>query len=388
MVTDRDLALDGLRAIAIIMVVVHNTGWVVGSVNGVLLKLWATIVAAGWVGVQLFFVLSGFLITRILLRSRHGHGWMRSFYTRRALRIFPLYYALLLFLYFIAPRFTAFQALGPWGNRSPLWYWFYLSNWMSPFGGAPSGLAHVWSLAVEEQFYFLWPAVIALMDEDALCLVCAAMIVGASIVRIGVHWLFSPDVAAACAYELTASRFDAIACGALVALAVRQDRLRGLLARRAWLVLSAASIALAMVVVAERGLLPRGLLTETIAQPLTALISAILVFICIGQQSVARAGERVRRSARTWLSANWLVTIGKYSYAIYVVHRLLYLVLRPHFLSLLTAGSGAQRVIMHAVFTSALFALSTIFAYVSWRVIEQPFLSLKRFVPMPAAHVR
>jgi peptidoglycan/LPS O-acetylase OafA/YrhL len=83
-------ALDGIRALAIILVMIHNVGSVAGPSSGTALKLWGLLSNAGWIGVQLFFALSGFLITRILLRSAGTPGWMKSFYARRALRIVPL----------------------------------------------------------------------------------------------------------------------------------------------------------------------------------------------------------------------------------------------------------------------------------------------------------
>src|SRR5688572_28211876 len=136
-------ALDGLRGVAILLVVLyHNFGFIKQSYFG-------------WLGVDLFFVLSGFLITDILLRTRSQPGFLRDFYMRRVLRIFPLYYvSLIIFLFILAPLTSAKVEWGYYlGNQ--VYFWTYLQNWLFIFKdpGNAHILNHFWSLAVEEQFY-------------------------------------------------------------------------------------------------------------------------------------------------------------------------------------------------------------------------------------------
>lgn len=145
--------LDGLRGVAVAVVVVHNLRRIIEPQGDTASLLWVQLLDRGWIGVQLFFVLSGFLITRILLRSRAAENYYSGFFARRALRILPLYYAALLLWLVVLP------AIGwefPHDKSTDAYLWVFLSNWVQPFhtGGA---LIHFWSLAVEEQFYLLFP---------------------------------------------------------------------------------------------------------------------------------------------------------------------------------------------------------------------------------------
>ncbi len=136
----------------------------------------------GYTGVALFFVLSGFLITGILMDSRKAVNYFRSFYARRALRIFPVYYWTLLFLFLIVPWVFPTAGIPPAHDR--IFYLLYLNNW-TRFLHEPNNLpyaGHLWSLSVEEQFYWLWPLVIFRTPERALKWIC----VGAMILGIGV----------------------------------------------------------------------------------------------------------------------------------------------------------------------------------------------------------
>src|SRR5436309_1765102 len=138
-------ALDGLRAVAVFTVIVYHFG--IAAVPGDL-------------GVSAFFVLSGFLITWLLLHEHAANGTvsLRRFYTRRVLRIFPAYYA------FLAVSFAIDSVRGqPWGSSLGLSSVFYLVNYYNAFNGHPvTSIAHAWSLGIEEQFYLLWPMLLLL----------------------------------------------------------------------------------------------------------------------------------------------------------------------------------------------------------------------------------
>ncbi|HUO63467.1 MAG TPA: acyltransferase, partial [Terriglobales bacterium] len=127
----RDPRLDGLRGLAIALVMLYHTTHY-GFARSRLDQAVALIPSVGWSGVDLFFVLSGFLITGILLRTRGGGHYFRNFYARRALRIFPLYYAVLVFFFFVVPRLHVFAPVNflwaPGSDRETVWYWLYLSN--------------------------------------------------------------------------------------------------------------------------------------------------------------------------------------------------------------------------------------------------------------------
>src|SRR5688572_4277989 len=180
----------------------------------------------GWVGVDLFFVLSGFLITGILLDTRGSDRYFTTFYARRTLRIFPLYYLVLFLGLVVLPNFPeAHQALtGVGDNPPPQWpYWLYLTN----FSIADRGWAHgwldvAWSLAIEEHFYLVWPLVIWLCPPRVMAALCAVIILAEPAARIFAR---ATNVDPLPIYVLTWFRVDGLAIGALLALAQR----RGLL---------------------------------------------------------------------------------------------------------------------------------------------------------------
>lgn len=139
-------ALDGVRGIAVLIVIIHNSSWIVGESEHFLLELTSAVIATGWIGVQLFFALSGFLITGILLDTKHRPKYFSSFYLRRTLRIFPAYYALIVLTLLVAPLLTWNSS---WSDafRGHRWsYWLYLSNWFVPFtgGSASSRMSGPW----------------------------------------------------------------------------------------------------------------------------------------------------------------------------------------------------------------------------------------------------
>ena len=156
--------LDGLRGLAVVLVLLFHLDRLSGAAwpDRVLARLFG----AGWVGVDLFFVLSGFLITGILVDTAAQRNFFRNFYARRALRIFPLYYALLVVGFAVYPTFApAIHADRDWRLflDGQWWFWSYLANIrLAAVGGAPMNFGHLWSVAIEEQFYLVWPLLLLL----------------------------------------------------------------------------------------------------------------------------------------------------------------------------------------------------------------------------------
>ena len=381
----RIAALDGIRAVAILWVIAHNVGSADEGPTGLALKLWTVVSNSGWVGVQLFFALSGFLITRILLDSKGADGWLRSFYMRRLLRIVPLYYALLAFVFLVPPHVPALAPLLAGGHRSTLWYWAYLSNWIAPFGGLAAPLPHVWSLAVEEQFYLAWPLLVAAWSDRALVRACAAMVVIALVVRLSLHFLLTGEEGSAAAYELTVARWDTIALGALVAIAIRHRRAEKFLRTHLFGIVVTLVVAVLGMTAVQRGLPARGLITELVNQPLTGLLSAAVVLACVIDTSPSSAGAWLQRATVRMLSVRWITTIGKYSYGIYIFHSPVHRVLRPYVSGWLATGTGNGRFAAHVGYSASVLGISMLLALITWNVLEQPFLSLKRYFPMRIA---
>ena len=216
-------ALDGVRGLAVLMVLLfHFVGDVPpsGSVERVIVG----VTKYGAFGVELFFVLSGFLITGILYDTHNGPYYFRNFYMRRFLRIFPLYYGVLALVFFVAPLIPLLR--GPTLDYlldRQAWAWLYAVNiYIAGHGEwSFSYLNHFWSLAIEEHFYFFWPLVVFALARRprALIAVSLAIALGAMLARLtgslmGLSWWTT--------YTLTPFRLDGLALGAFLAVAVRQ----------------------------------------------------------------------------------------------------------------------------------------------------------------------
>src|SRR5579872_870197 len=141
-------ALDGVRGLAIVLVLLHQFN-LMDAGAGFAARLWTLLVEPGWIGVQLFFVLSGFLITGILIDAKERPGFFRRFFGRRVRRIFPLYYAVLVLVFVVLPALgISREWTGQAGSR--IWYWLYLQSWPIPalqHGRGAGLLGHTWSLA-------------------------------------------------------------------------------------------------------------------------------------------------------------------------------------------------------------------------------------------------
>jgi peptidoglycan/LPS O-acetylase OafA/YrhL len=146
-------ALDGLRGFAIILVLLyHNFDFI-------------RIFENAWIGVDLFFVLSGFLITEILTREKTFENFLRNFYIRRVLRIFPIYYLSLIVFLYVLPYLINYQFSIHFFLVNQKWFWVYMQNWFFIFTKQENNnfLNHFWSLALEEQFYLVWPFTILIL---------------------------------------------------------------------------------------------------------------------------------------------------------------------------------------------------------------------------------
>jgi len=175
--------------------------------------------SASWIGVDLFFCLSGFLITGILCKHRRGPGYFRNFYARRVLRIFPLHYLFLLTVFVVLPALHC--DLAPSSRAEQAWFWLYASNRLTAVQGWQDVIVHhFWSLGIEEQFYLLWPLVVFLLPRRALIvtlLIACAM-------GIALRWLAIVEgKPPTFLFTYTFTRLDSICVGSLLALWLRGD---------------------------------------------------------------------------------------------------------------------------------------------------------------------
>lgn len=367
----RSTPLDGIRGVAIFIVLVHNSAWIAGESTRFLLKLATAITATGWLGVQLFFALSGYLITGILLDTKGSPDYFRSFYIRRSLRIFPLYYAFLLAMLVVALTLGSTAVIGP----PPWYYWVYLQNWVSPLAAGYHGLAHLWSLAVEEQFYLAWAPVVWWLSRRGLTRLSVLLILVTPFIRAAIRAAGMPDNAA---YEFTIARWDALAVGALIALLVRDDAATRRLARWWGPITVGAAAALALLVAVQHGFHQDGWGTQVLGQSLVAILSGSLIVAATATGPAAPV--RVQRA----LSHPSLVVLGKYSYAMYMLHMPITRLLEPVLGEVVRGTDTPFRLLRLALYIGLVLGLSLLGAIVSWRVLERPFLDLKdRFAPRP-----
>jgi len=351
-------ALDGIRGIAILLVLAYHFG---RSAQGFGLDspvLWPT--SFGWVGVDLFFVLSGFLITGILYDSRREHLYFRNFYARRALRIFPLYYGALLLVVLLG---AAWPEAGVWGTESPIWLALYMTNLLVATEGPESAgiLGHYWSLAIEEHFYLLWPLLVRWGTRRQLMAAAATLMVAALALRT-VLVLGGADPEAV--YIMTPTRIDALAAGAFCSLAVRGPAGPAGLVWPAWAVLLLCGGSVLLLIATQRTLGNHDPLMQTIGYTLLALTFAGAIVVGI-----------TGRMVKAVLENGVLRWFGRYSYGLYVWHPIVAVIL---FYTPLTASFGVDGKASAALFVLFAFAVSVLVSLVSYHCWEQPFLRLKR----------
>ena len=352
--------LDGLRGVAILAVFFShfNGGHTAGNR---IVHLLASIADAGWVGVDLFFVLSGFLITGILFDTAHSKTRAKNFYARRALRIFPVFYGVLAALLLLTPVLHFHWRPGH------LLYFLYLSNLIPVVAPhlIPPGIGfdfvHVWSLAVEEQFYLLWPLIVwNIKDRKILLYISATIIVAAFLLRC---FLSLRGVDPNIIYQLLFTRADSLVCGGALALLVRGPGGRHLPVLPVALYSGAAVLT---VFILDGNGLHNSALMSTIGYTAIALFCACIVYSALNQ--------------KTWIYriSQWQIFrfFGRYSYGLYIYHGVLLVFLIP-FLPRMqqTTHSVFLGGILYLLF-SLLISLSL--AMLSFHYFEAPILKLKR----------
>ena len=357
---ERIPALDGLRGVAILLVLVMHAGFpgiaIDSAVSAPLLHGYLWVALLGWCGVDVFFVLSGFLITGILVRAKGSPHYFRDFYARRALRIFPLYYAAWALLFVVLPRPAVAAPDEAWTSL------LYLQNWLYGIRGTFSDPARTitWSLAIEEQFYLLWPALVWWTSPRGLRRLCVATIVGAIALRAGLLLGGFEHV-----YFLTPCRLDALAAGALLAVVPLPSLRFGQVAT----LVGAAGLA-GVAAYAGSPLTVRSASMQGLGLVASLLLAVGLLVLVRGDGLVARAMR--------W---RWLSMFGRYSYCIYLTHVLVIEVVGRWWLE--TAGGWAREWPLTWVLalTVVSIAASLAVGFASWHLFEKWFLQLKRYFP-------
>jgi len=337
--------LDALRALAVLAVMVHHFLPVDQYIP-------TDYITLGLLAVRLFFVLSGFLITGILLnyRSDQRGNALRRFYVRRVLRIFPIYY-LTLFIALILQVRPIQQGI--------FWHLSYLSNYVAPFHPEWMGPAsHFWTLAVEEQFYFVWPCILLFVPKKFLGKAIIATIVLAVVFRAFVLFVLSASLDVAGVF--TFATLDSLGCGALLALYHYDEKLRARLPSlmKRFFIAGLCIVSLC-----------------TVLYVYNIGFRVLHTFLCLGISFlfvvlIEKTARGFTGKAKTVMENSAVRYIGKISYGLYVYHNFM-LAIVVYYLLQRTTVPDYRLVAPFA--TLATFAA----AIVSWHLIERPLAQLK-----------
>ena len=361
-------ALDGIRGLAILLVLVHHLLWANNNTGSSIFNVFQEIRGAAYCGVFLFFALSGFLITGILLDTLNIPHFYRTFYARRLLRIFPLYYGALIALILLSrPLHFAWSG----------WQYYYLTytsnlalwRWNVPLQLGSFNIYHFWSLQVEEQFYLIWPFIVfrvrRLETLIRISLISCTVILCLRIVLVmmrGHPHFGDPYIA----YRPTFACADQILFGCALCAGLR-TRWRTMVTRLAPRVLTVIAVLLLIAFIRYQGLDPAtNAFVPTLGYTLMGLSGAAMITMTL------QAGSRAQRL----FQIPFLRFFGKYSYGIYLFHYSLDTYLAGPLRAFLNTHlhSKALSVGLGAV---AIASISVLVALVSYRFYEVPFLRLK-----------
>lgn len=375
-------ALDGVRGLAILLVMAQHFTLVE---HGIFIdRVLGAAGRFGWTGVDLFFLLSGFLITGILLNSRGQAHYFRNFYARRVLRIFPAYYALLIVALTIVPHL--YISANDNFRTIPTSHWpifiTYLSNYAIAFtpDRLNDFLGITWSLAIEEQFYLVWPLVILFCKPKTILKVCVGLIALSLLLRTSLVITFIYFIHGEAdrnkVYVLTPCRFDAISMGSIMAVVVYQ---RGVSAIRAAMpkLLAVCAVAIMGIMICCAlhkstgwGLGPGQTFGYTcVAAMYATLFAGILI---------SKPGQLLNRI----FTSRPLLFMGKYSYAIYLVHMPIMRYTRSYWYGpdkfWTIHGSLVPGQLLFYVIC---FVPSVTLGLLSWNLMEKHILKLKKYFP-------
>ena len=348
-------ALDGLRGVAILFVLLyHNFNF-------------TDRFFFGWLGVDLFFVLSGFLITSILLNTRRDPRFFRNFYARRALRIFPLYFLILVIFLVIFPAVNFYQDNMEYYNEHQLWFWIYIQNWLLSFHTPPrtnNVLTHLWSLAVEEQFYVIWPLAIYFLRKIKWQFIFMLVFLISVITARAILWSSHiPDLNYTAFYTFT--RVDGIAIGSLIALMQEMDP-------------TFIRKNLGAIVATLAGLnflfyflnVPYGIL------PYLALCGYTTFAIIFGLL-INEIVTGNNKFLNVILSNRPLIFLGKISYGLYVFHWPVFAMLSPLISGNLQKNQGLPGMVSLTIAGAITTLIALLLSTLSYYTFEKKFLSLK-----------
>jgi peptidoglycan/LPS O-acetylase OafA/YrhL len=328
---------DHLRAFAVLLVMLFHASH---HVKAFPMSDWFSF---GWVGVDLFFVLSGFLITRILLETRRNPNYFLNFYARRVLRIWPLYFALLALMFLVMPRIAPHWSAEAMKHAHPGWAFILFVQNLTSGHDLTGPLSVTWSLAIEEQFYLVWPFIVWLLPERWIWRFALLMVVLSPAVRI----IFAAASPSASMYFNTLTRLDGLALGSLLASWLPQAEPTQL-----------KRVALAVLPVA---------FAVAIFYPAKWIQFSAIAFV---------AGAVVCLSLFLPLRNRFLTYTGRISYGLYLVHSALFgLATKTELRRFYPSNPLLNDIAYLLVGTALAYSVATL----SWFAFEKPILRAKAF---------
>lgn len=349
-------ALDGLRGVAILLVIfLHNFEF-------------TNYFFFGWLGVDLFFVLSGFLITDILLKTVDQPNFLRNFYMRRVLRIFPLFYLILIICLLILPALKMAGINIQYYTDNQFWFWTYFQNWLFVFK-QPYGdkiLLHTWSLAVEEQFYLVWPITVLLIRKPKILLAIALLVlIGVGLARYAIWTYKIEDLAYSSLYTFT--RIDGICIGCILALLLRVNP-SFLKKYTTFIVLLMAAINFGFYFLNtnQSATLPY---LAMVGYTTFAFLFGLLVYEAVMGES---------KIINLVFNNSILKFFGKISYGLYVYHWPVYLFLSPIFINLFYNKMHLPVNVAKTGGSIIVTIIAILISLISYHFFEKKFILLKK----------
>jgi len=361
--------LDGVRGLAVLLVLmVHIIPYNPVLVDLPFSKFIHAFSHMGWAGVDMFFVLSGFLITSILLQTKAGVGYFKNFYARRALRIFPLYYLTITTVFVVVYIFSPDQR-GEVIFSLP-WYYLYVSNWGFSFLllADPFAVGLTWSLAIEEQFYLVWPLIVRYLNSKKLAVFSLILVISSLILRIVMPYIYTSATIdyGELFYHATFTRLDSLILGALIAVAYESDFWKKLLK-----IFAAPVLVISLAVVSY--LVYLNPISPLWDNPPMYIYGFTFIALAAGGLIVMLTTYSESNLLRRVFRLRFLSFFGKYSYAIYLFHRIPILLLDKIFKENSISGYPGW-----FLFSFLALLIPVIMALISWNLFENPILNFKK----------
>ncbi len=348
-------SLDGVRGLAILIILVHHHFSIPG----------------GWLGVDLFFVLSGFLITGILNDSKGKENFFKNFYARRIIRIFPLYYFLLISFFFLSRLVVNLES-------KPLFqvyftdshmFWLYMQNWaqvlnLLAYENCNRLLTHLWSLAIEEQFYLVWPFFVFFFNLRQLKTITISLIFLSFLTRIVMYYY---SISWEVVYLNTFTRIDTILVGSLIAILFKSGFFVEIKQSKLNVILLLLTFLTILFFIASPIRNPNTGIFIIFGYSFFAFFFGMLILVLVTGKNIF---------LKRLFEFKWLIYLGKRSYSIYLFHYPIFFVLL-----MLQANPKIESMLDEVKFNYVIQVLSIIsaivFSQITWFFLEKPVSKLK-----------